>query len=56
MSDLTFAERTKLEHLLGMGNRYVLNFSNRTFTEFVVESTSLTLRLERASIDVWPSG
>ena len=39
MSDLTFMEKTKLEKLLGMESGYVLNFSNRTFAEFVVEST-----------------
>lgn len=39
MSDLTFIERTKLEKLFRMGGGYVLDFSNRTFAEFVAEST-----------------
>jgi len=39
MSDLTFIDKTKIEKLLGMGSGYVLDFSNRTFAEFVVEST-----------------
>jgi hypothetical protein len=39
MSDLSFIERNKLEKLLEMGGGYVLDFSNRTFHEFVVDST-----------------
>lgn len=39
MSDLTFTERAKLEQLFGMASGYVMNFSNRTFAEFVLEST-----------------
>jgi len=39
MSDLTFLEKQKFEKLLGMGSGYVLEFSNRTFTEFVADST-----------------
>lgn len=39
MSDLGFIEKTKLEKLLQMGSGYVLDFSNRTLAEFVVEST-----------------
>jgi len=39
MSDLTNLEKRKLEKLLGMGDGYVLNFSNKTFTEFVMDST-----------------
>jgi len=39
MSDLSFIEKTKLEKLLGMGGGYVLGFTNRTFGEFVLEST-----------------
>lgn len=38
MSDLTSSEKRKLERLLGMGGGYVLDFSNRTFAEFVEES------------------
>ncbi|MBN8884455.1 MAG: abortive infection family protein [Rudaea sp.] len=38
MADLTYTERGKLERLFGMGSGYVLNFSNRSFSEFVTES------------------
>jgi len=38
MSDLTSSEKRKLERLFGMGGGYVLEFSNRTFAEFVEES------------------
>jgi hypothetical protein len=38
MSDLTFAEKMKLEKLFQMGSGYVLDFSNRTFQEFVFDS------------------
>jgi hypothetical protein len=37
MSDLTFIEKSKLERLFQMGGGYVLDFSNRTFAEFVGE-------------------
>lgn len=37
MSDLSGGERRKLEKLLGMGSGYVLNFSDRTFGEFLDE-------------------
>lgn len=40
MSDLTVLEKRKLERLFDMGSGYVLNFSNRTFEEFVLDSTS----------------
>jgi hypothetical protein len=39
MSDLTFVEKSKFEQLLGMRSGYVLEFSNRTFAEFVLDST-----------------
>jgi hypothetical protein len=38
MSDLTNIEKRSLERLLGMGSGYVLDFSNRTFDEFVLDS------------------
>lgn len=37
MSDLTGSDRRKLEKLLGMGGGYVLNFSDRTFSDFFDE-------------------
>ncbi len=39
MSDLSSIEKRKLERLLGMGSGYVLNFSDRTFSEFFRRST-----------------
>jgi hypothetical protein len=36
---MTFIEKTKLENLFQMGDGYVLDFSNRTLAESVVEST-----------------
>jgi hypothetical protein len=39
MSDLTFNEKRKLEQFLGMKSGYVLNFSDRTFKEFVLDTT-----------------
>jgi hypothetical protein len=35
MSSLEFSEKQKLEKLFGMGTGYVLNFTNRTFREFI---------------------
>jgi len=39
MSDLSFIEKSRLENLFGMGDGYVLDFSNRTFEEFMHDST-----------------
>ena len=39
MSNLTSLEKRKLEQFLGMETGYVLNFSNRSFAEFVRDST-----------------
>jgi hypothetical protein len=39
MSDLTFIEKDELERVLGMGGGYVMNLSNRTFAEFILDST-----------------
>jgi len=38
MSDLTNIEKRKFEQLLNMGSGYVLDFSNRTFDEFITDS------------------
>jgi hypothetical protein len=38
MADLNYVERLQLEKLFGMSSGYVLNFSDRTFQEFVFES------------------
>jgi hypothetical protein len=39
MSNLSFGEKHKLETLLRMAGGYVFEFSNRTFQEFVFDST-----------------
>lgn len=52
MSDLSSSEKRKLEQLLGMSSGYVLDFSNRTFSEFVEEHTRRNIddaAYERAS-------
>ena len=38
MSDLTFLEKSHLEKLFQMGGGYVLDFTNRTFQEFVADA------------------
>ena len=38
MADLTFIEKTKLEKVFEMSGGYVLDFSNRTLEEFVLQS------------------
>ena len=43
MSNLNSIERRYLENLLEMGGGYVLDFTNRTFDEFVYESTKLRI-------------
>src|SRR4051794_5222709 len=39
MADLSFAERRKMERVFQMGSGYVLDFSDRTFREFVLDAT-----------------
>ena len=39
MSNLTNVEKRKFEQLLGMNSGYVLDFTNRSFAEFVSDST-----------------
>ena len=39
MADLTSIEKLRLERLFGMGSGYVLDFSNRTFDEFILDNT-----------------
>jgi hypothetical protein len=43
MSDLTNIEKRKLERALDMGGGYVLNFSNRTFADFFLDSVELNI-------------
>lgn len=47
MSDLTNMEKRQFEKLFGMSNGYVLDFSNRTFDEFVIDSTGLSIMEEK---------
>src|SRR6185437_93574 len=43
MSNLSNLEKRKFEKLLGMSSGYVLDFSNRTFAEFITDSTGLNI-------------
>ncbi|MBW4662106.1 MAG: CHAT domain-containing protein [Drouetiella hepatica Uher 2000/2452] len=43
MSNLSSIEKRKIEKLLEMGSGYVLDFSNRTFKEFVIESIDIDI-------------
>jgi hypothetical protein len=43
MSDLTSIEKLKLETLLDMGGGYVLDFSNKTFQEFILENSNIDI-------------
>ena len=47
MSDLTNMEKRSFEKLFGMSSGYVLDFSNRTFEEFVIDSTGLSIFEEK---------
>ena len=42
MADLNVRERRQFERLLKMGGGYVLEFSNRTLSEFVADSAGRT--------------
>lgn len=43
MSDLSNIEKRNLERLFGMGSGYVLDFSNRTFEEFICDCTGKSI-------------
>ncbi len=43
MADLTYIEKIKIEKFLGMGSGYVMDFSNRTFQEFVFDSVGIDI-------------
>jgi hypothetical protein len=49
MSDLSNKEKRTFETLLDMGGGYVLNFSNRTFFEFILDSTGRDIYDDRYS-------
>ena len=46
MAGLTHIERIKLEKLFDMGGGYVMDFSNRTFSDFVYEAVELNIYAE----------
>ncbi|MBD1829824.1 abortive infection family protein [Microcoleus vaginatus GB1-A2] len=43
MSDLSSIEKVKLEKMFDMEAGYVLDFSNRTFQEFIIENTNIDI-------------
>ena len=43
MSDLTNSEKRKLERAFSMASGYVLDFSNRTFEEFILDSIGIAI-------------
>lgn len=43
MSDLSSIEKVKIEKLFEMESGYVLDFSNRTFQEFIIENTQIDI-------------
>lgn len=47
MADLTYIERANIEKFLGMRTGYVLDFSDRTFQEFIVEVAGLDIDNEK---------
>jgi hypothetical protein len=47
MSDLSSKEKLILERFLGMGSGYVLEFSNRTFADFILESVNIEIYEEK---------
>lgn len=47
MSDLTRREKRKLESLFDMDSGYVLDFSNRTFSEFIYDVTNIEIYDEK---------
>jgi len=51
MANLKSIEKLKLEKFLEMGGGYVLDFSNRTFQEFVLDNAQLDIFNEKYSYD-----
>lgn len=49
MADLTSIEKLRLEKFFGMGSGYVLDFSNRTFDEFILENTRINIYSDKYS-------
>lgn len=50
MSSLSMREKRVLEEFFGMGSGYVLNFSDRTFGEFVHEAVDIEIHSDEYSI------
>ena len=55
MSSLTIVEKRQFERLFQMADGYILGFSNRTFAEFVADSTGRDPNYEACWIwlDLW---
>lgn len=51
MSDLNLVENQKLERVFGMASGYVLNFSDRSFAEFIQESTGCNIEAEKYHVN-----
>lgn len=49
MSELSFSDKTILENALNMHNGYVLNFTDRTFSDFFA-----TLGIDINAENTWP--
>jgi hypothetical protein len=47
MSSLSLAEKTKLQKLLGMSSGYVLNFSDKTFGDFMADAVEVDIHNEK---------
>jgi Abortive infection C-terminus len=51
MAKLSGIDKLKLEKLLGMGGGYVLDFSNRTFQDLVIESVGVDIYDDKYSLN-----
>ena len=51
MSNLSRIEKRKLEKILGMRSGYVLNFSNRTFEDFIHDTVNIEIYDEKYNVD-----
>ncbi|MBU2882268.1 abortive infection family protein [Psychrosphaera sp. B3R10] len=51
MSNLSKSEKRKLERMLGMASGFVIDFSNRTFEEFILESTGKEIYDEKYNLN-----
>lgn len=51
MSSLNMREKRVLEEFLGMGGGYVLNFSDRTFGDFIQEAVDIEIHTDEYSIN-----